>query len=195
MHSRQLIILWLQFFLVAFARTLPKTASEGPPYTLNPRANFLGPIVSLTPVPNTDTTVTFTKIVAKAPGNVTQADTLCCITESLAQIYQAIETKGATAKPGALKLSGTQPQNADCLKLNDIDPGDGKVLVYGVVAEALQGVALQLSQDVPPSSHEPPVPFEAGAASVSDILRFRQLRAHGHTIVSSRTKLDDRNRD
>lgn len=108
--------------------------------------SFLGPIVSLTPVPNTDTTVTFTKIVAKAPGNVTQADTLCCITESLAQIYQAIETKGATAKPGALKLSGTQPQNADCLKLNDIDPGDGKVLVYGVVAEALQGVALQLSQ-------------------------------------------------
>lgn len=29
--------------------------------------------------------------------------------------------------------------------MQDMDPGDGKILTYGIVAEALQGVALQLS--------------------------------------------------
>ncbi|KAL8733138.1 MAG: hypothetical protein Q9166_002330 [cf. Caloplaca sp. 2 TL-2023] len=104
----------------------------------------MGPIIGLTPVPNTDTTVTFTKIAAKAPSKATQADTLVCLTESLAQVYRAMETAGATATPGTLKLSGTQPQNKNCLNLHDM--GDGKVLMYGVVAEALQGVALQLNQ-------------------------------------------------
>ncbi|KAL8773293.1 MAG: hypothetical protein Q9209_001687 [Squamulea sp. 1 TL-2023] len=70
----------------------------------------MGPIVGLTPVRNMDITVSFTKIAGKAPSSTTQADSLVCVTQSLAQVYQAICAEGATANPGTLNLPGTQTQ-------------------------------------------------------------------------------------
>ncbi|KAL8816815.1 MAG: hypothetical protein Q9223_004242 [Gallowayella weberi] len=111
-----------------------------------PVLSLLGPIVALAPVPDTDTTVTFTKMAASSPGKATQADTLACTEEALAQITKDMKTKGAYATTGNFKFSGRQPQNADCLTLRDMDKGDGKVLLYGVVVEALQGILLQMRE-------------------------------------------------
>ncbi|KAL8678028.1 MAG: hypothetical protein Q9186_005597 [Xanthomendoza sp. 1 TL-2023] len=150
MHLTKLIIILLQYSLFACARSIPR-AVDGAPFTLNTKANssvlsLLGPIVALTPVPATDTTVTFTKIAANPPGKATQADTLDCAKESLAQIKKDLQTKGAYAETGSFKFSGKSAQNADCLTLRDMDKGDGKVLLYGVVVEALQGILLQMSE-------------------------------------------------
>ncbi|KAL8689841.1 MAG: hypothetical protein Q9218_004573 [Villophora microphyllina] len=145
MYSMQLFILSLPFSLFAFsvARALPagNIAPTGP----NPRANLMGPIVNLIAVPNTDTTVTFTKLTTKSPAGATQAESLVCVAQSLGQVAQSMTAHGESANPHDLILSGTQPPNANCLSLHDMDVGDGKILTYGIVAEALQGVALQLS--------------------------------------------------
>lgn len=105
----------------------------------------MGPIVNLIAVPNTDTTVTFTKITATSATGATQAESLVCVAQCLGQIYQAITDHGGSANPHDLVLSGTQPQNTNCLSLHDMDAKDGAILTYGIVVEALQGVALQLS--------------------------------------------------
>lgn len=105
----------------------------------------MGPIQTLVAVPNTDTTVTFTNITDKSPTGATQAESLVCVAQSLVQVYQNISSHGDAANPHTLVLSGTQPKNANCLSMQDIDAADGKMLTYGIVAEALQGVALQLS--------------------------------------------------
>lgn len=107
----------------------------------------MGPIQTLIAVPNTDTTVTFTKITTKSATGASQAESLVCVAQSLAQVYQNISSKGGAANPHNLVLSGTQSMNANCLSMQDIDPSDGKMLTYGIVAEALQGIALQLSTD------------------------------------------------
>ncbi|KAL8720459.1 MAG: hypothetical protein Q9225_002684 [Loekoesia sp. 1 TL-2023] len=105
----------------------------------------MGPIQTLVAVPLTETTVTFTKITNKSPAGVTQAESLVCVAQSLAQVYQNITSLGGSANPHHLVLSGTQPKNANCLSMQDMDPSDGQILTYDIVAEALQGVALQLS--------------------------------------------------
>ncbi|KAL8806290.1 MAG: hypothetical protein Q9182_001437 [Xanthomendoza sp. 2 TL-2023] len=83
---------------------------------------------------------------ASSPGKATQADTLACAEESLVQIRKDMQTKGAYARTGSFKFSGTKKQNADCLTLRDMDKSDGKVLLFGVVVEALQGILLQLRE-------------------------------------------------
>lgn len=104
----------------------------------------MGPIVNLIAVPNTDTTVTFTKLITDGPARATQAESLVCVAQCLGQVAQSISAHGDSANPHDLTLSGTQPANANCLSLHDMDASDGNVLTYGIVAEALQGVALQL---------------------------------------------------
>lgn len=138
MFSAPLFILLLQWSLITSA--LPKPAN-GP----NPTANLLGPIQSLLAVPNTNTTVTFTKLTDESPSGATQIQSLLCLAQSLTQIYQNISSVGGAANPHDLVLSGTEPENAECLSLRDMDPSDGKLLTYGIVAEALQGVTLQLN--------------------------------------------------
>ncbi|KAL8838994.1 MAG: hypothetical protein Q9170_001924 [Blastenia crenularia] len=138
----QLFILLLQWSLVTFA--LPATPT-GVGHSPNPSFNALGPIQTLIAVPLTDTTVTFTKITNKSPTGATQAESLVCVAKSLAQVYQNISSLGGSANPHSLVLSGAPKQNADCLSMQDMDPSDGKMLTYGIVAEALQGIALQLS--------------------------------------------------
>ena len=115
--------------------------------TSNRVLSAFGLIEALVAVPNTETTVTFTNITNKSPTGVSQAESLVCVTQSLAQVYQTIASRGGSSNPHSLVLSGTQPKNANCLSMQDIDPADGKMLTYGIVAEALQGVALQLSTD------------------------------------------------
>ncbi|KAI4201633.1 MAG: hypothetical protein LQ350_003112 [Teloschistes chrysophthalmus] len=112
-----------------------------------PPESLMGPIVNLIAVPNTDTTVTFTKLMTNGSARTTQAESLVCVAQCLGQVAQSISAHGESANPHDLTLSGTQPANADCLSLHDMDAGDGKLLTYGIVAEALQGVALQLGVD------------------------------------------------
>ncbi|KAL9593687.1 MAG: hypothetical protein Q9179_005747 [Wetmoreana sp. 5 TL-2023] len=107
----------------------------------------MGPIISLVAVPHTETTVTFTKISTNGLTGINQTDSLVCVAQCLGQVYQSITEHGGSVNPHDLVLSGTQPQNADCLSLHDMDAQDGKMLTYGIVAEALQGVALQLGLD------------------------------------------------
>ncbi|KAL9597743.1 MAG: hypothetical protein Q9219_004937 [cf. Caloplaca sp. 3 TL-2023] len=148
MHAMQLYLVLAQwvFVVLAYPRVAPVGIGDSP----NPTAkylSFLGPIQALIAVPYTGTTVTFTKITDKSPTGATQVESLVCIAQSLAQVYQNITEIGGTANPHRLLLSGTQPKNADCLSMQDLDPSDGKMLTYGIVAEALQGVALQLSTE------------------------------------------------
>ena len=108
---------------------------------------MLGPIVNSIPVPNTDTTVTFTKITDKSPTGATQAQSLMCVAEGLTQVFEAITKEGSTSTPHELLLSGTGPENANCLSLRDLSPRDGLIYTYGIAAEALQGVFLQISNN------------------------------------------------
>ncbi|KAL8715512.1 MAG: hypothetical protein Q9220_000848 [cf. Caloplaca sp. 1 TL-2023] len=143
MQLTQLLLLLTQLYLSTFA--LPRIGPRDVPLSLNPQSNLMGPIKALLPVPNTETTVTFTQITDESTSGAKQGESLVCVAQGLAQVYQSITVKGGSAQPHDILLSGTQPQNSDCLSLHDIDPGDGKVLTYGIAAEALQGVMLQLS--------------------------------------------------
>lgn len=100
-------------------------------------------VLKVVQTPRTDTNVTFSKFVTPS-SNLRQSDSLVCLLEAVQQIYSNRSGISTPLPNRPWTFSGSDARNAGCLTIQNQDEHD-HILTWGIIAEALSGVAIGLS--------------------------------------------------